>query len=810
MYSRLARTSLGALAALLSICTVATTAHADAKSAAKCSGAIIKAGAAIVQAEAKILQKCRETTLKGKVCDAVKTQASIEKARAKLTSTIVKACQGKDKTCNTEDADGSQPTLTEIGWNIGTCPGFEAAGCANAITDCDDIPVCLQCIAEASVNQAIDLYYPPNRPASTGDKVLNKCQAAIGKAALGYLGARSKNLSKCWGSKIKTPANACPAGAAEKNNAAKAKLAATIAKACPGLDNSTIGLPAGCLAVTPEGAGSCGSPVASVTDVSTCVGCVTDFKVDCPDRASSASVGATYPAGCLVVPPTPTPTVTPTPTATPTLTAGAPTPTVTFTPNILCGNGQIDGNEVCDLGNGSPQTTCPNTTFPCNANTCTCDCPTKVSFAGDATSADSILDTGWTGIAHRAPIISDGAVTVALACSPVGRPCGVCNVSGPIANTQAGEIDSQRCTNDTSIKCTTNTPCQAGGGTCQFFFGSTLPLAAGGVGTCVVNQFNGAVTGTANVETGDAVTVANLSSKVFTGPTDHPCPRCSDAGGINDGVAGGTCDDGPRVGLACDANGTVPSRPDFGRTSLDCPPAAGLNVATLPIDLSNSTGTVTKTLSSSSPNCGDGSGEKCLCETCNNAAATPCGSNADCVAVGATICGGRRCLGGTNDGGVCNNDSACPSGGLCGKAGEPSKPSACLDDTATAGVLDCTDTAPVDQEGECTAGPVTKTCTVASGHGQRSCGVDSDCGGGAGTCAAGNRSCFLTGGFTGKVGTNTLIAEGQADTPVNDVASPKLAAVFCVGATTASAVNGVAGLPAPGRVTIRGTAVGLP
>ena len=44
-------------------------------------------------------------------------------------------------------------------------------------------------------------------------------------------------------------------------------------------------------------------------------------------------------------------------------------------------------------------------------------------------------------------------------------------------------------------------------GTCEFYFGAPLPLVAGGVGTCVVNQFNGAVSGTANVETGDAVTM---------------------------------------------------------------------------------------------------------------------------------------------------------------------------------------------------------------------------------------------------------------------------------------------------------------
>jgi hypothetical protein len=68
----------------------------------------------------------------------------------------------------------------------------------------------------------------------------------------------------------------------------------------------------------------------------------------------------------------------------------------------------------------------------------------------------------------------------------------------------------------------------------------------------------------------------------------------------------------------------------------------------------------------------------------------------------------------------------------------------------------------------------------------------------------------LTGGFSGKNGTNTLIAVGMEDPPVADVSHPTLGAVFCVAPTGCTAVNNVAGLPGPGRVTIKGTAVGKP
>jgi hypothetical protein len=300
---------------------------------------------------------------------------------------------------------------------------------------------------------------------------------------------------------------------------------------------------------------------------------------------------------------------------------------------------------------------------------------------------------------------------------------------------------------------------------------------------------------------------------VFTGPTDDPCPRCVGDATINDGTQGGTCDSGPRVNLACDGNGTIASRPDFGVTSLDCPPPPANNVANLSIDLSNGTDPVVKTLTAASPTCGDGSGERCLCDTCNSAAAEVCSSNADCPdpdgPIG-PICGGRRCIGGTNDGAACTNNTECPTG-VCGRPGEPSKPSACLDDTTTPGIHDCVDTGLVDGEGECTAGPVTKTCSVASGHGQRACGSDPDCGGGANSCQAANRPCFLTGGFNARVGTNTLIANGVEDPADSlDVSRPILASVYCVAPTAAATVNVVAGLPGPSRLTLRGIATGHP
>ena len=804
MYSRLARTTL---VALLGLCAMAGTATAaEPKVIDKCSAGIIKAGGAFVQAEMKILQKCEDAKLKGKVCDQAKVDASIAKARTKLDSSVTKACGGKDKTCATEDADGTQPTLAEIGWP-NACPDFEGKGCTNAIANCGDIDDCLACVGEAAVEQAVALYYPPGRASSVGNKTLNKCQAALGKAGAAFFAAKSKALGKCWGTKVKKPAN-CPADAQAAIDKARSKLVTSLAKPCLGQTNATIGLPATCLAVKPESQPACNTTVDTLIDVGNCTTCVTEFKVDCADRLAATSEGAAYPAECLIAPPTPTATATPIPTPTPTLTVG---PTVTATPGV-CGDNQIQPGEFCD-GTATGGSCGP--AFTCTGG-CTCACPSTVTFSGDAEDPASILDTGWTGISHRAPIISNGDVTVNINCVAANRPCGDCTVSGPIANPNKGdgELDNQRCSHDSSIKCTDDTPCTGGGGTCEFYFGAPLPLAAGGVSTCVYNQFDGTVNGVANVETGEAVTTALLRSAVYNGiAVDNPCPRCVGDGAINDGTAGGTCDGGTRVGLACDSNGFVPNRPDFGRTSLDCPLASGAIIATLPINLSNETNPVTKTLTTASPNCGPSApGQKCLCQTCNNAESTPCFTNADCTAVGATTCGGNRCIGGTNNGAPCTNVTQCPMG-LCNRAGEPTKPSACLDNSATAG-LDCVDMG--NGEGQCSAGPITQNCSVASGHAQRGCTNDADCGGTPGSCQSANRLCFLTGGGTfqpalaGKDGTDTLIAEGMEDTPVNDVSNPTLGAVFCVGPTGSASINNVAGLPGPARVTIAGTAVGLP
>ncbi len=512
-----------------------------------------------------------------------------------------------------------------------------------------------------------------------------------------------------------------------------------------------------------------------------------------------------------------------------------PTPTVTATP--VCNNGVNDPGEPCDpsapsagWGACSPDATCTD---------CTCACPTTMTFSSDA---ESVLDLGWTGVGHREPLVDGSDLTVQLACPATTHPCGTCTVTGPIANPHAGagQLDSRRCDTNAAKKCTSDAACAAraclGGandgaacaadsecpsgscpvaGVCTFYDGSALPLSAGGVAVCVLHRFEGGITGTADVDAGEAALGATLDAQVyFAGvlgsPVDAPCPRCSDAGGINDGVSGGTCDAGPRVGLACDANGTVPGRPDFGRPSLDCPPAPSAIVATLAVALQNATDPVTRTLTPASTTCSGSVTDKCLCSTCNDADAEPCGSDADCPPSGGSpgVCGGRRCVAGGNAGAPCSASSECP-GGACTRPGEPTRPNSCLETCEPLLDSKCADPDD-DGEGACIVGPNDQTCSLASGHGQRGCTTDADCGGGAGACESNPRRCFLTGRGTFQsgnwgYGTDTLIAVGRGDAPVAGVSHPTLASVFCLGPTSHAALNNVFGLPGPARVTIEGT-----
>jgi hypothetical protein len=730
--------------ALLALAVCGSTAGAETT---KCQRTIAKANSQFVQAQVKALTKCEESIVKGKIsgpCPDSKATTSLQKATDKLTSSIDKSCGGDDKVCGGNLT--GEDTPASLGWPT-NCPDFEHRSnsdpaCNAALNDCGDIASCLSCIGSTAAEQAAELYYDELILPSTSDKALNKCQTTIGKATAAFFNSKTKALQKCWDAKLNGKhSNSCvpPAMGDEKYLAAidkaETKKIDSINKACTGVTFASIGFATDCPAVTiPDGA-PCGGPVTNLAQLIACVDCVTEFKADCVDRVQVPQF-TPYPSEC----------------------------------------------NVC---------TEPAPTGPC---------PTTIEFTADGLNVD--LDTGFTGLAHDATVPTNGRVTLAVSgCAGGPQPnCGQCNVNGPLDNAGGIAFANHRCQDQPWVQCSTDGDCITQGalGPCLYFFGAPLPLRAGGVSTCVINEINGTVSGTINFNDGTSTLNVPLSSKVHpTGTEFAPCPHCT----------AGLCEDGPRVGQACAVNGTG----IFGDVSLDCPPNPGSLAGTLGITLNMATGVQTRTVSATNPTCTETgfNGKKCLCNTCNNVNEEACSTNADCPISGGNpgICGGKRCLSGTNAGAPCILESECP-GGNCNRPGQATKPNSCNDNTATPmidGTL-CVDIG--GNEGECPDGPVDQVCSVQK---FRSCGTDAECAPSVTcpdclpnqTCIARNRPCFPDNGVIG----NSLTVAGVADPPCGGTAKPVVGSFFCVAPVAASAVNSAGGLPAVGRVRLPGTVI---
>jgi hypothetical protein len=858
-----------------------------------CQKAIGTNPAAFLRSKSKALAKCWSTVNAGQIPGPCpdpgdgKATTAIAKAESRKVAHICKACGGGDKQCG----GGDDFTPSAIGFQS-QCPSVTVPGgsaCGGSINSLQDIVDCVDCLAEFKVDCADRLAVP-----WSGLGYPSQCNPAGGGATP---------------TRTRTPTptvTTTPVGATATRTATPIATVTATRTATPGATGTVTATPATTATRTV-------TPVPTVTATAT----VTATPATTATRTSTPAATATATRTS-----TPVATATATRTATPAVTAtrtSTPVPTATSTPGSTCGNGLLDAGEDCDPAGGTATScfTASNTSsgITCNAVTCQCACPTKLEFVGTSGNL-GVLDSGWTGQGHDSTVVDAGKVTVAVtSCPGSSRPCGVCSLSGPIqnVNADAGDINPHRCTGNTRTKCNTTADCATAGGTCEFFFGSPLPLAAGGVSTCVSNQINGTITGTANTETGSSATTAALISRVYSGPTSAgPCPKCVGDGAPNDNNRAGTCDSGQNAGQTCDVNGQSPNL-FWGKTSLDCPPLTGGLIATLAIDLTNTTGTKTRTLSAASPNCRavGFTANKCICDTCNNANATPCSTNADCPASGrctggsgtfciggtnagaactvasqcpgggacrvsggapctastqcfgggtcngrpctlgtdcgsgtctsgfcsttAGICGGtsgQRCSGGTNGGAPCSSSTQCP-GGACNVPGQATAPNQC-----DGGAGDCGPDpgTPSPNDGICQTGPFEQFCgpnatfqgclsdadcaqyNICNGgsNAGANCTDPSECPGGTCNSKVGGspelcnvgklRDCFLDGGVVG--GTDT--ATGVVSAPVHDEADPTLAALFCIGPTSSSGVNGAAGLPGLGRLELPGHAKGIP
>jgi hypothetical protein len=412
-------------------------------------------------------------------------------------------------------------------------------------------------------------------------------------------------------------------------------------------------------------------------------------------------------------------------------------------------------------------------------------CPTSYAFLANGAAAD--LDEGWTGELHDVPATSHLGLAGSLSsCANPVTPCGQCTISGPSVSPGPG-LQYRRCSGDgvgnngSWLSCTSNVDCPGTGNACVVFLGPAQPQAIGGVSICTVLAVEGTFTGVVNVDTGDTTIPLAIRQRVYNGPlVDTPCPVCT----------GGTCSAGQRSGQACVVTGNSALFADD--VSLDCPPLGGGLLTSTVQTLTLSTGSQALTNVATSPKCRavGWTSNTCACDTCDNAAATPCHTDAECTTIGATKCGGKRCIGGTNSGTPCAAPSECP-GGACNVPGTTAG-NQCNDDVCSPNPGD-TDSS---NEGVCSAGPFDKFCNIQT---YRACLSNSDCPASGDTCniAGKPRECFTDNAALG----GTTSVAGTASTT-----SPTLGGLGCAGPTTASAVNAAAGLPGIIRYTLPGTA----
>jgi hypothetical protein len=291
--------------ALVVLLVAAATAHADAE---RCRTDVVKAAAKHAATVAKVLQKCGDRVLAGRLPPSTDCRAdpALTTASAKLGAAVARACCGADGACGT----GDDVPLGAIGWEIGACPDLESTGCDAPIASGADVAACLACIATTGAADVATL--AAGHPAAAGVA----CRRVIAREAARLFRATSAALARCWEARSRgLHANPCPdpgdgvAGPAIAR--AEALATARMCAACGGEDGvcgggddvpvAALGAPARCPAVTVPGGATCDAPIATLADVVACVGCVGAFDAACRDRASVPAF-APYPATCNPAP----------------------------------------------------------------------------------------------------------------------------------------------------------------------------------------------------------------------------------------------------------------------------------------------------------------------------------------------------------------------------------------------------------------------------------------------------------------------------------------------------------------------------
>ncbi len=276
-----------------------------------CERAIARESAHYAQAAMHALWSCGDKVLARHLPAATDcrtepaTGAKIAAAAAKAGTRTAAKCCGADRTCGT----AGDESLAMIGWGFGSCPDLESGPCTGAIGTPGDAAPCATCVGDVAVDRLLGVVWGPAGPVPGSAPA---CRRALAKETAKLFVARSKALARCWDGRLAgRHANDCPTPgdgkAAGAIAAAETKATARICAACGGPDRAcggaddpppaALGLAADCPASTVPGGATCGGPLATLSDVTSCALCVAAFAGTCADRVGVPAV-APYPAEC--------------------------------------------------------------------------------------------------------------------------------------------------------------------------------------------------------------------------------------------------------------------------------------------------------------------------------------------------------------------------------------------------------------------------------------------------------------------------------------------------------------------------------
>jgi hypothetical protein len=308
-------------------------------------------------------------------------------------------------------------------------------------------------------------------------------------------------------------------------------------------------------------------------------------------RKQKADVCTTTTTTTTTTTPTTTTPTTTTTTTTAITTSTTSTPT-TSTTSTTCPGSCVQA--ILDFANGTPGGTCGTATNASNTVLKNLTCG-GLSIGGGS----STVPEGPTPDGSQSRFM--------LSCKDLNSVCTILPFTTPPAP------------NSTDPDCST-TGCN---------FGTPLPIPNGPLTTCVLDTFEESASGTLDLTSGASLTNVKLVSDTYlTGNATQPCPKCSGSGSPSS-PGTGTCDRGPRAGMACTSTNSTGYTRDCPTGGMDATHPCtvgggncidGAHIGPIHVDLSP--------LTTDSPNKSDAGGLFCPLQ-----AHAGCFAHTDCTSI---------------------------------------------------------------------------------------------------------------------------------------------------------------------------------